>query len=177
MKPLSRPILISLRILALTLATLVVFALTAILCETLMGDSAGVVTLAVLCGLIIWLFVAVFHIMRVRIVVPVTDSEAYLQQLSAELAGLGYHAGSEAHGCHIFRPNFMAFLFGGSIRAETGANCVTLIGPKVCLERARKCLRLHFHIKNTRSREVAVLPSVPSEGIGHAYNGDRPRLR
>ncbi len=166
MKPLSRSILIPVRILALTLGTLAVFGLTALLCATLiarlMSNATGVVALAVVCGLIVWLFVAVFHLMRVRLIIPVADPEAYLRQLRSELAGFGYDSGRETHGRHIFRPNFMALLFGGSIRAETGAHCVTLIGPKVCLERVRKSLRMHFHIETTRSRTVAVLKSVSS---------------
>ena len=54
---------------------------------------AMALTLGVLCGLVVWLFVAVFHLKREPLLLSFTDREAFVEHLGGELVELGYEPG------------------------------------------------------------------------------------
>ncbi len=154
MNPLrSRLVLVSLRVLGLALAALSLFGLTAFLCACViswLGLPHAGPPLGTTCAAIVWLFVVVFHFRREKLVLPFGDRGYFLRQLQGELADLGYEPASEANGRWIFRPGFLAFLVGGSVRIHLADGCLRLIGPKLCLERIHKRLRLNNHVRNVR---------------------------
>ncbi len=161
----SRHLHVSLRIGALVLAALVLFGLTALVCAALIsrvaGSRAGAL-LGILCGLVVWLFIAVFHFRRERAILPCDDRAGLLRQLRAELSDLGYETGGDAGGSCTYRPGFLSLLVGGSVRVDLAEGCVTVTGPKLCVERVRRRLRLHNHIRNARTPAPALarMPAV-----------------
>jgi hypothetical protein len=155
----SRPARLSLRIVVLALAVLSLFGLTAFLCAALiyrLGATHGAVPLGTLCGLIIWLFVFAFHFRRERAILLYSDREVFLAQLRGELSELGYETGGSAQGPSVYRPGFLALLAGGAVRVDLAEGSATLTGPKLCLERVRKRLRLNNHVRKARDSSLTI---------------------
>jgi hypothetical protein len=151
---------ISLRIVSLTIAALLFFGVTALLCAAVISRfraTPAVVTLAIVCGLIVWIFIAVFHFRREKVVLLYENREAFLQQLRAELSDLGYETGGNTQASCIYRPGFMTLLIGGSLRVDPADEHVTLTGPKICLENVRRRLRLNNHVQKARASSPTII--------------------
>ncbi len=130
--------------------------------------NATSIYLGIICGLAIWLFIAIFHIKREIILVPFQDREALINGLKAQLEELGYEPGDESSNEVHFRPSFHAVLFGGAIRVEMEDHAARIVGPKVYLERVRHGMRMKSQIsrvqqtfKDARNRTISVAPSGP----------------
>jgi hypothetical protein len=143
------------RVLAISIPVLLVFAATVLVAalglawlgnpELGSPDTFGPATV---CGLIAWLFFAVFHVKHETLTLPVQDQHAFLVRLRAQLKDLGYDARRSEGERQVFRPAFHALLFGGKIRVRVEAGEAHVSGPKLSLENLRKRLRVQSHLAN-----------------------------
>jgi hypothetical protein len=159
--PFARRLLLPLWVVVLSVPVVAAFALTALLCAAVTAalrtrevPLAQTLLLGVLCGLVAWLFVAVFHIRRERLVLPAPDGDAFRDRLRAELEALGYREGASSPEALLFRPPFTSFLVGGAIRVQWGPGTASVVGPRVFLEVLRHRLRVERHVGGVR-RSVA----------------------
>jgi hypothetical protein len=155
--PLARRLLLPVWVVLLSVPIAAAFALTALLFawmtavlrmeETPVGRA---LLLGVLCGLIAWLFVAVFHIRRESLCLPFGDGIAFREHLRTELEEMGYRGPSASGNVVWFTPRRTALLVGGSIRVRWGSGTAAITGPRVFLEILRKRLRMDDHIDSVR---------------------------
>lgn len=163
------------RVLLLAVPILAIFVGTALGIAQLVSwwtdtpiTSATSIYLGIICGLAIWLFIAIFHIKREIILLPYEDREALMTGLKAQLEELGYEPGDAKETEVHFRPAFHAVLFGGAIRVEVDDHSAKIVGPKVYLERLRHGLRMKSQIsrvqqtfRDARNRTLPAAPSGP----------------
>ena len=161
------PLRATVRILVLAVSALIIFGITALVCAFPLllfrnnpEASAGIVLLGVLCGLVVWLFVAVFHIRREALTFLDDDRKTLLPLLRSALKELGYEPGDTHKGRTVFKPRFTAFVVGGNVQLTEQAKAVVITGPKVFIEILRKRLKMLHHlsavhqtIKQTRVRQ------------------------
>ena len=103
--------------------------------------------LATICGLITWLFVAVFHFRQETLVLPLHNRQAFLGRLRAQLKALGYCVKVQQSDRQVFKPSFQALLLGGRIRLRIKGESAQLDGPRMFLEILRKRLRVQNHLE------------------------------
>jgi hypothetical protein len=144
---------LAVRVLVLALLLLAVFwvvaFLLALLASWLRGLPVtvdGLLPRGAVCGLIAALFVAVFHIKREAIYLPVPRRSAFVERLKAHLGEVGYTGQEETPDRLAFRPSFGSLLFGAGIRVEIDGTAATVTGPKVYLELLRRRLRLQSYL-------------------------------
>jgi hypothetical protein len=155
----SRPPLVAarlclaVRVLVLTLLLVALFWVVAFLLvlvpawlHGLPTTANGLLSRGAVCGLIAALFVAVFHIRREVIRLPVQRRATFVERLKLHLGELGYTGLEEGPDQLVFRPSFGSLLFGAGIRVELAATSATLTGPKVYLELLRRRLRLQSYL-------------------------------
>ncbi len=149
--------LLLLRITALALVFVAVFAGTtggiALVLSWLRGADFAArenLVLGMICGLVVWLFVAVFHLRREALLWHFSHKDFFLVRITRALTDLGYEL--VAHGTeHLrFRPSFWAFLLGGDVLVTIGKRSAKFSGPKVSLERLRHQLRWQNHLQHSR---------------------------
>lgn len=110
------------------------------------ADDVPNLILGVICSLIIWLFIAVFHLSKEKLIVPVADAKTFLAQMSVLLDEMGYQVVGQNENTLFTRPRFNAFLFGGGVRVYLDRNRAVLAGPKISVEILRRRLRLVQHL-------------------------------
>jgi hypothetical protein len=155
---LARSPLVVLRIGLLTALLLLTVAGVVLLVTVLLawgrGEAvppAAAVSAGVICALATSLFVAVFHLRRETISLPVDDAPAFARRLRTHLEELGYVVATVADGRVVGRPSFHALLFGGRVQARIEHGTARLTGPRVYVEILRKRLRLHTHLERVPS--------------------------
>jgi hypothetical protein len=142
-----------LRVLVLSLTILATFAVTVALVllplqwwfNIPLGSTSGL-SLAIICGLVIWLFVAVFHIKSDSVRLAFDDRPTFQQMLGEQLSELGYEVVEQTVDVLVSRPTFKAYLLGGQIRVAFGDLSADVTGPKLFVEILRKRLRLDHHV-------------------------------
>ena len=102
------------------------------------------------CGLIAFLFTAVFHLRRETHIMPFTQREQFLAKTETVLQEMGYHVTSRQADALSFGPRFHAYLFGGAIHVALQNQEATLTGPKVSLEMFRRSFRLFNHVQRVQ---------------------------
>ena len=109
-------------------------------------DEPGYLTIGFVCGLIVWLFVAVFHLRRESQTMAFSQREQFINKAKTVLQEMGY-AFTGQQGDHFsFRPRFQSYLFGGGITLEIDLREASITGPKVSLEIFRRCFRMMNHV-------------------------------
>jgi hypothetical protein len=103
--------------------------------------------LASICGLVTWLFVAVFHFRQETLVLPMQNRQAFLGRLRAQLKALGYCVKVRQNERQVFKPAFQALLLGGRIRLRIKNDTAYVDGPRMFLEILRKRLRVQNHLE------------------------------
>src|SRR5471030_241051 len=68
------------------------------------------------CGLIVWLFVAVFHLRRETQTMQFSQREQFLAKAKSVLQEMGYALVSQQALTLIYRPKFHSYLAGGAIQ-------------------------------------------------------------
>lgn len=147
----SRRVLGVLRVLILAVAALALFGMTALVWAlplAWMGLASGVVANAVLCGLVVWLFIAIFHVRRETLTLDVPERQPFLLRLRRELLELGYETDPTGEEHFTFRPRFTAFLFGGAVEVQLMGTKAAICGPRTTLDRLRKRFRLLNHVSS-----------------------------
>lgn len=107
-------------------------------------------TIGTVCGLIVWLFVAVFHLRRETQTMAFSQREQFVMKAKTVLQEMGYALASQQTDTLTFRPNFQSYLFGGGIHIGLDEQEASLTGPKVSLEIFRRCFRLLNHVQRVQ---------------------------
>jgi hypothetical protein len=120
------------------------------------APPAAAVSAGVICALVVWLFVAVFHLRRETISLPVEDAAAFEHRLRTLLEEMGYAVTVPGKHRLVARPAFHALLFGGKVLAQVEDGTARLTGPKMYVEVLRQRLRLHTYLERV-PRTLATL--------------------
>jgi hypothetical protein len=144
------------RILAYAALALAVLLTTFLAGATVLSGVRGTPAFApenlfagLVCGLIGWLFVLVFHVRRETTLLGAPDRARFLHQVAAALEEMGYDVTAGPAGLDA-QPGFHAFLFGGGIQVEVAGRQGRITGPKLSVERVRNRLRLNVHVQSTQ---------------------------
>jgi hypothetical protein len=144
---------VGVRLFFLSLLALVVLLGTGLLFAGLLalveGGSIGSSTnlsIGLVCGLIAWLFVAVFHLRKETLTVPAPDGDRLLDYARLLLTEMGYEVQTPAARQLSTRPRFQSLLFGGGIQVGLQGAQAQLSGPKVCVELLRNRIRFLSHL-------------------------------
>jgi hypothetical protein len=149
---LCRPLRSALRVLAVALPVMGLFTTIVMPAAGLLAwwsDSSfgNAYALATICGLVAWLFVAVFHFRQETLIFPIQNRQAFLGRLRAQLKALGYCVKVRQNERQVFKPAFQALLLGGRIRLRIKGDFAQLDGPRMFLEILRKRLRVQNHLE------------------------------
>ena len=112
-------------------------------------DSPHCLWIGFVCGLIAWLFVAVFHLRRETQYMQFRR-RSVRRQGQERTAGDGYALSTQGANTLSFRPRFHSYLFGGGIHLTLEIQEAKLTGPKVSLEIFRRCFRLLNHVRRVQ---------------------------
>ena len=113
-------------------------------------NSPQFLTIGMVCGLIVWLFVAAFHLRRETQSIPFSQREPFVAKAKGVLQEMGYDLSSQHAATLSFRPRFHSYLFGGGIQLALDDREAKLTGPKVSLEIFRRCFRLVNHVQRVQ---------------------------
>ena len=113
-------------------------------------NSPQYLSIGMVCGLIVWLFVAVFHLRRETQSMPFSQRDQFIAKTKSVLQEMGYALTSQHAGTLTFRPRFHSYLFGGRIQLAFEGQEARLTGPKVSLEIFRRCFRVLNHVRRVQ---------------------------
>jgi hypothetical protein len=150
----SRLLSIAARIAILSLLFVTVLGGTALVIAWVLAWALGapVITVAglyigLVCGLIVWLFIAVFHLRKETFHVPVPNREVFNEKIRALLLELGYEMRTTSGGQSCFRPGFQSYWLGGDVMLKVEGRQASITGPKVFVEVLRNRLRIQNHLE------------------------------
>ena len=130
---------------------------TAVLTSYILGwifqdpwDSPQLLSIGTVCAMVIWLFVAVFHLRRETQTMPFSQREQFIARAKTVLQEMGYALVLQRGNVMGFRPRFHSYLFGGGIHVSLEENEAKLTGPKVSLEIFRRSFRLVNHVQRVQ---------------------------
>jgi hypothetical protein len=110
--------------------------------------SSGNLSMGLICALIVWLFVAAFHLRRETVTLPAPERDRFLQDARLLLTEMGYEVTARGPMQLSTRPRFNALLLGGGVHVSYQPGRGELTGPKVCVEVLRNRLRVQSHLAN-----------------------------
>jgi hypothetical protein len=113
-------------------------------------DSPQCLYIGFVCGLIVWLFVAVFHLRRETQHMAFSQRDQFVAKAKTVLQEMGYALTTQNASALTFRPRFHSYLFGGGIHLALESQEAKLTGPKVSLEIFRRCFRLLNHVQRVQ---------------------------
>jgi hypothetical protein len=113
-------------------------------------DNPECLGIGFVCGLIVWLFVAVFHLRRETQHMAYSQRDQFIAKSKTVLQEMGYFLWKQEADSLIFRPRFHAYLFGGSIQLVLNEQEARIVGPKVSLEVFRRCFRMLNHVQRVQ---------------------------
>ena len=144
---------VGLRLVQLSLFALAVLLGTSFLFAIVLAlfDEQGIfgsvnLLLGVVCGLIVWLFIAAIHLRRESLTVPAPQRERFLHDARLFLTEMGYQVTSRGPSHLSTQPRFQSLLFGGDVEVLVEGTQARLVGPKVCIELLRSRLRIQSHL-------------------------------
>ncbi len=109
-------------------------------------DEPRYLTIGFVCGLIVWLFVAVFHLRRETQTMPFSQRDQFISKAKTVLQEMGYAYIGQQGNAYFYRPRFHSYLFGGGITLVIEHQDASITGPKVSLEIFRRCFRMINHV-------------------------------
>ncbi len=113
-------------------------------------NSPQYLSIGLVCGLIVWLFIAVFHLRRETQNMPFSQRDQFIAKSKTVLQEMGYALAWQRPDALAFRPRFHSYLFGGGIHLAVDQQEAKLTGPKVSLEIFRRCFRLLNHVQRVQ---------------------------
>ncbi len=154
MSPLTRSwFAASFRFALVLLFTLTVLLGTSLLCAivaAMIRDMAvlgqGNVSIGLCCSLIVWLFVAAFHLRKETLSLPAPEPKDLLHNAHIMLTEMGYDVASRDPHVLSTQPRFHSLLFGGGVQVAVRCGQAQLTGPKLCVELLRNRLRIQSHL-------------------------------
>jgi hypothetical protein len=147
---LFRFLLVSLLAIVLLIGTTLLIAYSVAWLQFDQWDSPRNLSIGLVCGIVAWLFVAVFHLRRETQSIPFSQREPFLLKANTVLQEMGYALTSRQADALTYRPRFHSYLFGGRIHLAIGNQEAKLTGPKVSLEFFRRCFRLLNHVQRVQ---------------------------
>ena len=99
--------------------------------------------LGMICALVAWLFLAVFHLRWETRHLPFANRDTFLRRVKTVLGELGYEVMIETPTHVRFHPSFRSFLMGGGVLVKMDETIALVSGPRLSLEMLRKRLRLY----------------------------------
>ena len=99
----------------LLLGTTWIFAFATAWCFEGDWTSPTLLSVGAECSLIVWLFVAVFHLRGETQNVPFSQRDPFVAKVKVVLQEMGYQLTFQRADTLLFRPRFHSYLFGGSI--------------------------------------------------------------
>lgn len=132
--------------LAVLLGTSLLCAIVAAMIRDMPVLGSGNVSVGLCCSLIVWLFVAVFHLRKETVSVPAPEPKRFLHNARVLLTEMGYAVASRDPHVLSTQPQFHSLLFGGSVQITVHCGQAQLTGPKVCVEMLRNRLRIQSHL-------------------------------
>lgn len=130
-------------------------------------DRQDNVIAGLICGLALWLFVAVFHFGKESIVVSVAQENEFRVGIRNILTEMGYRIVS-ADAQHLrAKPGFHTILLGGGIEVELAGNNARISGPKLTLERVQTRLRYRNHLEKVHRRTHPPMRTEPERFVRH----------
>jgi hypothetical protein len=145
-----RFLLVSLLAVVVLIGTTLLIAYSVAWLQLGQWNSPRNLVIGLVCGIVIWLFVAVFHLRRETQSIPFSQREPFLQKANTVLQEMGYALTSHQADALTYRPRFHAYLFGGGIHLAVGSQEAKLTGPKVSLDIFRRCFRLLNHVQRVQ---------------------------
>jgi hypothetical protein len=103
-----------------------------------------------ICALIVWLFVAVYHLRRETRSMSFSQAEQFIIKAKTVLDEMGYALAAQHADTLTFRPRFHAYLVGGAIDIVVDKQEARMTGPKVSLDVFRRCFRLLNHVQRVQ---------------------------
>jgi hypothetical protein len=103
-----------------------------------------------ICGLVVWLFVAAFHLRKETLSLPAPDRERFLHSARLLLTEMGYEVTSRAPQQLSTRPRFHSLLAGGAMHVACTGPSARISGPKLCVEVLRNRLRIQSHLRSVQ---------------------------
>ena len=113
-------------------------------------DNPQYLSMGMVCGMIVLLFVAVFHLRRDTQSMPFSQREQFVAKAKTVLQEMGYALRWQRPNAMAFRPRFHAYLFGGGIHLAVNNQEAKVTGPKVSLDIFRRCFRLLNHVQHVQ---------------------------
>ena len=147
---LFRFLLVSLLTLVLLVGTTLFISFLIALARDASWNSPQYLCIGLVCGLIAWLFVAVFHLRRETQTMAYSQRGQFLTKAKTVLHEMGYALTSHQANALTFRPRFHSYLFGGGIHLAVEDHQAKLTGPRVSLEIFHRCLRLLNHVQRVQ---------------------------
>jgi hypothetical protein len=145
-----RFVLVSLLAIVLLIGTTLLIAHAVAWLQFGQWDSPRNLTIGLVCGIIAWLFIAIFHLRRETQSFPFSQREPFLLKANTVLQEMGYALVSRQADALTYRPRFHSYLLGGSIHLAIADQEAKLTGPKVSLEFFRRCFRLLNHVQRVQ---------------------------
>lgn len=182
----------SLRLILWTMATGATLGVSFLVIAWVIGFLRGVpflgsenLFLGIVCTLIAWIFVAVFHFGKETIHLPVFQPATFLGNARRVLAEMGYEVTRQSVDAVATRHGFQFLLFSRGIQIQFAERQAHITGPKMWVDLLRRRLRVqnflgrnHSSPDDTQIRSSAVLlkrvqicmrvtPENLEEVIGH----------
>ncbi len=147
-----RAVRMPLRVVLLALPVLLAFAATFVLIVVLLGWVPGAADLGlenlsvgVLCALVAWLFLAVFHMKRDSVYLRVGERGTFLERLVRVLEELGYEVTAQGPDQFVSLPSFRSLVMGGRLQVRLEGGTARVTGPRMFVELVRRRMRLVSH--------------------------------
>jgi hypothetical protein len=126
---------------------------TSLLCGIVLGlvqgsdtITPGNLSVGLICGLIVWLFVATFHLRKEVVTLPAADGGRFLKHARLILTEMGYEVTARSAQEVTTQPRFQSLLFGDGVHVTIKGSQAQLSGPKLNVERLRNRLRIQAHL-------------------------------
>jgi hypothetical protein len=126
---------------------------TSLLCGIVLGliqgndtITPGNLSIGLICGLIVWLFIATFHLRREMVTLPAPEGDRFLKRARLLLTEMGYEVTARGPQRLSTRPRFQSLLFGDGVQVAVKGSVAQVIGPKLCVELLRNRLRIQSHL-------------------------------
>lgn len=145
-----RFVLVSLLAFVMLIGTALLIAAAVAWLQDERWDRPQCLCIGFVCGLIVWLFVAVFHLRRETQYMQFSQRDQFVAKAKSVLHEMGYALSSQNTNVLSFRPRFHSYLFGGGIHLALETQEAELTGPKVTLEIFRRCFRLLNHVQRVQ---------------------------
>ncbi len=132
--------------LAVLLGTSLVCAIVVAMIRDMPVLGSDNATVGLCCSLIVWLFIAVFHLRKETLSLPAPEPKRFLHNARTLLAEMGYDVAARGPHALSTRPRFHSLLFGGSVHVAVKGGQARLTGPRFCVELLRNRLRVQSHL-------------------------------